>query len=244
VGSMSAVRVSSSRCLLTSAPRCTFLARDGEGHARDSDVHIQHHYICGAMEPSPLTQDSRPQIFQPKIIRLYETLFKVRAHYNSATDGPLTDAQENDEDTELSDGFWQEFFLHRPDSAGLKRILDSIPPDEMLHLQSHSQQLVHGAIHRVKLGKPPADEIALEVRCRSDMTSSRAYGPDLDSLPRCRPGEEVHQPQLRCHFSPCRAARRRRRHDRLHSYPGHCDTQRPEQYGPRRRLSQARADQV
>lgn len=30
------------------------------------------------MEPSPLTQDSRPEIFQPKIIRLYETLFRVR----------------------------------------------------------------------------------------------------------------------------------------------------------------------
>ena len=29
------------------------------------------------MEPSPLTQDSRPEIFQPKIISLYETLFKV-----------------------------------------------------------------------------------------------------------------------------------------------------------------------
>jgi len=30
------------------------------------------------MEPSPLTQDTRPEIFQPKIISLYETLFKVR----------------------------------------------------------------------------------------------------------------------------------------------------------------------
>jgi hypothetical protein len=29
------------------------------------------------MEPSPLTRDSRPEVFQPKIIRLYETLFKV-----------------------------------------------------------------------------------------------------------------------------------------------------------------------
>jgi hypothetical protein len=37
------------------------------------------------MEPSPLTQDSRPEIFQPKIIRLYETLFKVRANYSSIT---------------------------------------------------------------------------------------------------------------------------------------------------------------
>ncbi|KAF2829699.1 DUF1741-domain-containing protein [Ophiobolus disseminans] len=97
------------------------------------------------MEPSPLTQDSRPEIFQPKIIRLYESLFR-----------------EDDEDTELSDGFWQEFFLHRPDSAGLKRILDSIPPDEMLHLQSHSQQLVRRAIQRIRQGKSPSDEVALE----------------------------------------------------------------------------------
>ncbi|KAH5402967.1 hypothetical protein HBI23_191060 [Parastagonospora nodorum] len=97
------------------------------------------------MEPSPLTQDSRPEIFQPKIITLYETLFK-----------------EDEEDTDLSDGFWQEFFLHRPDSAGLKRILDSVPPDEMLHLQSHSQQLVRRAIQRVKQGRAPADEVALE----------------------------------------------------------------------------------
>jgi hypothetical protein len=30
------------------------------------------------MDPSPLTQVSRPELFQPKIISLYETLFKVR----------------------------------------------------------------------------------------------------------------------------------------------------------------------
>lgn len=33
-----------------------------------------------SMEPSPLTQVSRPELFQPKIISLYETLFKVRVH--------------------------------------------------------------------------------------------------------------------------------------------------------------------
>ena len=54
--------------------------------------------------------------------------------------------------------------MHRPDVGGLKRILDSIPPDEMLHLQSHSQQLVRRAIAGVKQAKTPADEIALEVR--------------------------------------------------------------------------------
>lgn len=30
-----------------------------------------------AMEPSPLTQDLRPDVFQPKIIQLYEALFRV-----------------------------------------------------------------------------------------------------------------------------------------------------------------------
>jgi hypothetical protein len=55
------------------------------------------------MEPSPLTQDSRPEVFQPKIIRLYEALFKVRleAHTgrsltgrNAASPGTLATACE------------------------------------------------------------------------------------------------------------------------------------------------------
>lgn len=37
------------------------------------------HCTKHTMEPSPLTQDSRPDIFQPKIIQLYKTLLKVRA---------------------------------------------------------------------------------------------------------------------------------------------------------------------
>jgi hypothetical protein len=41
------------------------------------------------MEPSPLTQDSRPEIFQPKIITLYETLFKVRAYKSSTANKAL-----------------------------------------------------------------------------------------------------------------------------------------------------------
>ena len=31
------------------------------------------------MEPSPLTQVSRPETFKPKIVGLYEALFKVRS---------------------------------------------------------------------------------------------------------------------------------------------------------------------
>ncbi|KAJ4297512.1 hypothetical protein N0V90_005404 [Kalmusia sp. IMI 367209] len=97
------------------------------------------------MEPSPLTQVSRPETFQPKIIHLYETLFR-----------------EEDEDVELSEGFWEEFFLHRPDHAGFKRVLGGIPPDEMLHLQEHSQELLRRAIARIKAAAAPSDEIALE----------------------------------------------------------------------------------
>lgn len=79
----------------------------------------------------------------------------------------LTPLQEDDEeDVELTEGFWQEFFLHRPDSAGLKHILGAIPPDEMLHRQAHSQQLFRRAIQTVKQARPPSDEIALEVRTR------------------------------------------------------------------------------
>ena len=71
---------------------------------------------------------------------------------------------DDDEDDELTEGFWQEFFLHRPDSAGLKRVLSEVSPDEMLHIQAHSQQLFRRAIHTVKQAQSPSDEIALEVR--------------------------------------------------------------------------------
>lgn len=30
------------------------------------------------MEPSPLTRQPQPEVFQPKIVQLYESLFKVR----------------------------------------------------------------------------------------------------------------------------------------------------------------------
>jgi hypothetical protein len=30
------------------------------------------------MEPSPLTQQARPEVFQQKVVELYEALFKVR----------------------------------------------------------------------------------------------------------------------------------------------------------------------
>lgn len=110
------------------------------------------------MEPSPLTQVSRPELFQPKIISLYETLFTRQQDEDDEDD-------ENDEEhVELTEGFWHEFFLHRADPAGLKRILTAMSPDEMLHRQAHSQQLFTRAIQTVQHAAPPTDEVALEVR--------------------------------------------------------------------------------
>jgi hypothetical protein len=39
-----------------------------------------------------------------------------------------------------------------------------VSPDDMLHQQARSQQLLARAVVRIKQARPPADEIALEVR--------------------------------------------------------------------------------
>ena len=113
------------------------------------------------MDASPLTQQSRPESFQPKIVHLYESLFKEA------------------EEVAKPEGFWDEFFLHKPDPASLRAILLALSPDDLLHfqvsladytrfransLQAHPQQFVLRAISRVKAGVPPSDENALEVR--------------------------------------------------------------------------------
>lgn len=88
------------------------------------------------MEPSPLTQQARPEVFQQKIVELYEALFKVGEYiliflFRHAQ---LTLRQDED-DHEKSEGFWREFFLLRPDKATLHRILQDLSPDDLLHLQ-------------------------------------------------------------------------------------------------------------
>lgn len=87
------------------------------------------------MEASPLTLQTRPNTFQPKIAQLYASLFK------------------EEEETPKSEGFWEEFFLLKPDTGSLKGILDALSADDLLHFQvsnnlaySKSQQsnLYHG----------------------------------------------------------------------------------------------------
>lgn len=97
------------------------------------------------MEVSPLTQQARPSSFQPKIIGLYDDLFK-----------------QDDDDLAYSDAFWGEFFLLRPDKVGLERRLDGLTTDDLLHLQHETQQLFVRAVSHVKHGRAPSDENALD----------------------------------------------------------------------------------
>ncbi|KAJ2892244.1 hypothetical protein MKZ38_010098 [Zalerion maritima] len=78
------------------------------------------------MEPSPLTQQARPEVFQQKIVQLYEQLFIV-------------------DDDEQTEGFWKEFFLLKPDRLSLRRILEEESPDDLLNYPQ-SRQLFTRAV--------------------------------------------------------------------------------------------------
>ncbi|KAF7720020.1 Uncharacterized protein PECH_008108 [Penicillium ucsense] len=98
------------------------------------------------MEASPLTQQSRPETFKPKIVELYETLVKAADH----------------EDVEFPEGFWREFFLLPPDRTQLHSLLDGLSADEMLGLQSQTNALFARAMHVASAGNAPADSYALD----------------------------------------------------------------------------------
>ncbi|KAF3387329.1 hypothetical protein F1880_001577 [Penicillium rolfsii] len=98
------------------------------------------------MEASPLTQQSRPETFKPKIVQLYETLFKVP----------------EEDDVEPSEGFWREFFLLPPDRARLHPLLDGLTADETLNLQTQTKHLFARAIREASSGVAPADSYALD----------------------------------------------------------------------------------
>jgi hypothetical protein len=75
---------------------------------------------------SPLTQQLRPDIFEPKIVQLYLFLFNVLA---------------NDDDLENatpSEGFWREFFLLKPDKQRLFEIIQPMTAGELLHIHARA----------------------------------------------------------------------------------------------------------
>ncbi|KAI1179529.1 hypothetical protein F4777DRAFT_434818 [Nemania sp. FL0916] len=98
------------------------------------------------MEASPLTQQARPEVFQPKIVKLYEALFQ----------------DDSDAEGDKSEGFWREFFLLKPDRASLLNILDQFGPDDLIHLQPQTRQLFLRAVACLKSGNGLASLHALE----------------------------------------------------------------------------------
>lgn len=74
---------------------------------------------------SPLTQQLRPDSFEPKIVQLYLHLFNVLAN-------------EDVEDAIPSEGFWSEFFLLKPDKQRLYDILEPMTAFDLLHMHVQS----------------------------------------------------------------------------------------------------------
>ncbi|KAI0401161.1 hypothetical protein F4802DRAFT_609575 [Xylaria palmicola] len=99
------------------------------------------------MEASPLTQQARPEIFQQKIVKLYEALFQ----------DDVVDAE-----TDKSEGFWREFFLLKPNRASLLNILDQFGSDDLIHLQPQTRQLFLRAVAYLKTGNDTSCLHALE----------------------------------------------------------------------------------
>ncbi|KAL9007574.1 MAG: hypothetical protein Q9173_007190, partial [Seirophora scorigena] len=115
------------------------------------------------MEPSPLTQQDRPSVFQPKIDSLYEQLLSsVKLPLRLDKMSFLIEMQDEVDQFPFSDGFWQEFFLLRPDRSSLERRLDSFSADDLLHIQSQTQQLFRRAVGQINSRNGTSDEAALD----------------------------------------------------------------------------------
>ncbi|CAM1509292.1 Fc.00g030310.m01.CDS01 [Cosmosporella sp. VM-42] len=108
------------------------------------NLEAQHRSTQHLMEASPLTRQLPPEVFTPKVIQLYESLFK------------------DDDDDEKTEGFWAEFFLLRPDRPALRRVLNEISPSDALLLEGRTRELFARAIETVKVGHGAAQLHALD----------------------------------------------------------------------------------
>ncbi|KAJ9152289.1 DUF1741-domain-containing protein [Coniochaeta hoffmannii] len=96
------------------------------------------------MEQSPLTQQPRPEAFQPKIVQLYNAVLG------------------DEEDIEKSEGFWREFFLLKPDQAALRTILDGLGPGDLLHMEVQTRELFTRAVIHLRTMQGVTDLHALD----------------------------------------------------------------------------------
>ncbi|OIW25753.1 DUF1741-domain-containing protein [Coniochaeta ligniaria NRRL 30616] len=135
------------------------------------------------MEQSPLTQQPRPEAFQPKIVQLYDavlrllsslTVEEVRVHVvQELTWSPrgavphcsitmrTVDYRDEDE-SEKTEGFWREFFLLKPDQTALRTILDGLGPGDLLHIELQTRELFTRAVSNLRTTHGVADLHALD----------------------------------------------------------------------------------
>lgn len=100
---------------------------------------------------SPLTQQLRPDSFEPKIVQLYLHLFNVLPNDDTL------------DDVTPSEGFWREFFLLKPDKQRLYEILEPFTASEIVHCHAQTQSFFSRSIAEVGSGSSPQNGNALEV---------------------------------------------------------------------------------
>lgn len=106
------------------------------------------------MEQSPLTHQPRPEVFQPKIVQLYDELL---GHPDDIPD----------------EGFWSEFFLLRPDHRALRQRIDALTAGDLLALEVQTRQLFSHAVNILYTVKAPAG-----AHGHPDRTSSVSVRPE------------------------------------------------------------------
>ncbi|KND94530.1 membrane protein [Tolypocladium ophioglossoides CBS 100239] len=117
------------------------------------------------MEASPLTRQPPPEVFTPKIVQLYSSLFKVCLPQpdSAPARGPALPARRLILcSQDKSEGFWREFFLLRPDRPTLRNILSETTPSDVLLLESHTRDFFGRAVETIKTGHGLAPLHALD----------------------------------------------------------------------------------
>lgn len=78
------------------------------------------------------------------------------------------DDQDAEHEGQHPEGFWTEFFLLKPDRAFLRRILDELPPGNLLQLEEQTRELFLRSVKALRDGQGAADLHALDVRLHPD----------------------------------------------------------------------------
>ncbi|KAI9664344.1 MAG: hypothetical protein M1831_002277 [Alyxoria varia] len=119
------------------------------------------------MEQSPLSQQARPDTFKPKVVGLYEFLLK------------------DDEDPHrLTEGFWRELFLLKPDLTSLRQLLSGLSTQALLHHAIPTQEIFARCTEAIRAGHSPEDENALATLTAflESILSKRYTSPSADVI--------------------------------------------------------------